>query len=188
MPTSPLHSNSAPLPPVGSEPTLSIGPSREIPGEFRLVAEQILPGQQADVFSFFADAFQLERITPDWLHFAVLASRPLDIQAGTLIDYRLRLHGLPLRWKTRIRDWEPPFRFVDEQLKGPYRRWHHEHTFLEAGPNTVVRDIVDYRVPGGALIHRLFVKHDLRKIFRFRQEALCRLFHGSGSLTPRKTP
>ncbi|MEE3370793.1 MAG: SRPBCC family protein [Planctomycetota bacterium] len=175
-------------PPIGAEPTLSIGPNREVPGEFRLIAEQTLPGSRADVFSFFADAFQLERITPGWLHFAVLASRPLDIQAGTLIDYRLRLHGLPIRWKTRIRDWQPPFRFVDEQLKGPYRHWHHEHTFLEAGPDTLVRDIVDYRVPGGALIHSLFVKHDLRRIFQFRQAALSRLFRGPGGSTSRQTP
>ncbi|MBB76299.1 MAG: CDP-paratose 2-epimerase [Planctomycetaceae bacterium] len=188
MATKPLSTNSPTRPPLGAEPTLSIGPSREVPGEFQLVAEQTLPGPRADVFAFFADAFQLERITPAWLHFAVLASRPLDIQTGTLIDYRLRLHGLPLRWKTRIREWEPPFRFVDEQLKGPYRRWHHEHTFLEAGPDTLVRDIVDYRVPGGVLIHSLFVKHDLRRIFHFRQAALSRLFHDCAGPMSRPTP
>ena len=188
MTTSPPRTTPSPLPPTGSGPTLSIGPRREVPGEFQLVAEQTLPGSREDVFSFFADAFQLERITPGWLHFAVLTSPPLDIQTGTLIDYRLRLHGLPVRWKTRIRDWEPPFRFVDEQLKGPYRRWHHEHIFLEAGSNTVVRDIVDYRVPGGALVHGLFVKHDLRKIFQFRQAALSRLFHGSDEPMSPPTP
>ena len=187
MTTSPILSNSSSLPRIGPEPTLSIGPSHDVRGEFQLVAQQILPGPQTEVFSFFADAFQLERITPSWLHFAVLASRPLEIHAGTLIEYRLRLHGLPLRWKTRIRDWEPPLRFVDEQLQGPYRRWHHEHTFLEAGQNTVVRDIVRYRVPGGALIHSLFVKRDLRRIFQFRQQALGRLFSQSSHSTHRET-
>ena len=188
MTTSPPRTPPFPLPPNGAGPTLSIGPRREVPGEYQLVAEQTLPGPREDVFSFFADAFQLERITPAWLHFAVLTSPPLDIHSGTLIDYRLRLHGLPVRWKTRIRDWEPPFRFVDEQLKGPYRRWHHEHIFLETGSNTVVRDIVDYRVPGGALIHSFFVKHDLRKIFQFRQAALSRLFHDSAGPMSGQTP
>ena len=156
-------------------PTLSIQRNRTRPG-FQLVAQQTLTASRADVFAFFADAFQLERITPPWLHFAVLASRPLEIDEGALIDYRLRLRGLPLRWRSRIRDWRPPLRFVDEQLRGPYRRWYHEHTFLEDGPNTIVRDTVDYNVPGGALVHGLFVKHDLRRIFLFRQQALSELF------------
>lgn len=139
---------------------------------FRLTCELWLPQQPEQVFEVFADAFQLERMTPPWLNFKVLTPPPIDVRTGTLIDYRLRLHGLPIRWQSRISVWEPPFRFVDEQVRGPYRSWYHEHTFDEVDGGTLVKDQVDYAVPGGALMHRLFVKRDLLKIFAFRQRTI----------------
>jgi len=97
---------------------------------------------------------------------------PLEMKAGALIEYRLRIRCIPVRWKTEISDWEPPFRFVDQQLRGPYHYWHHEHIFVEDDHGTLVRDVVQYRPKGGRLVHSLFVKNDLLKIFRFRQQAL----------------
>ncbi len=98
------------------------------------------------------------------------------IRAGTLIDYRLRLHGIPIRWQSEISVWEPPLRFVDRQTRGPYRLWIHEHRFVEQEGGTLVIDHVNYRVPGGSLINRLFIVPDLRKIFGFRMQKLQELF------------
>jgi ligand-binding SRPBCC domain-containing protein len=141
----------------------------------RLEAAQSLPQSRERVFEFFADACQLEAVTPPWLRFAVLTPPPIEMHAGARIDYRLRLHGIPIRWQSVISVWEPPFRFVDEQVRGPYRRWHHEHVFDVAENGTLCRDIVDYEVPGGTLVDRLFVRPDLRRIFRYRQETLARV-------------
>jgi ligand-binding SRPBCC domain-containing protein len=156
-------------------PDIRIGPSPAGDG-FRLHTEFVLPQVREDVFRFFADAFQLETLTPPWLNFAVLTPAPIDICAGTLIDYRLRLHGVPIRWRTRISMWEPPFRFVDEQLRGPYRRWRHEHTFESIDGGTLCRDVVDYAVPFGRLIERFFVRGELIRIFSYRQNRLRELF------------
>ena len=135
-------------------------------GVYRLTTELRVAAPLDDVFAFFADAFNLEAITPPWLNFRVLTAPPIDMREETLIDYKLRLHGLPIRWRTRIEVWEPPLRFVDRQLRGPYRLWRHEHTFVAEGDETLVRDQVDYRVPGGSLIHRLFVARDVRTSLR----------------------
>jgi ligand-binding SRPBCC domain-containing protein len=142
----------------------------------RLEAVQFLPARRPRVFDFFSDAFQLETLTPPWLHFSVLTPAPIPIAAGTLIDYRLRLHGVPIRWQSRICLWEPPFRFVDEQTRGPYRRWYHEHVFEDVPGGTICRDIVDYAVPGGWLMDRLLVRTDIARIFRFRMLKLKELF------------
>ncbi len=147
--------------------------------EYQLECELLLPGTPAQVFPFFADAFNLQQITPPWLHFQVLTPAPIAMAPGTLIDYRLKLHGLPLRWRTRISVWEPPFRFIDEQIRGPYRRWIHEHTFEPVGTQTRCRDRVSYAVPGGALVHRLFVQRDVQRIFDYRQQRLRELFAAS---------
>ena len=112
-----------------------------------LTAEVVVPGTIGDVFAFFSDAHNLEAITPPWLRFRLLGPGPLEVREGTVIDYRLRLHGLPLRWRSAITAWDPPHRFADEQLRGPYRRWHHEHTFTEVDGGTRVRDRVDYECP-----------------------------------------
>jgi ligand-binding SRPBCC domain-containing protein len=155
--------------------TMAIAPNPSGRG-YRLEASQFLPQPRERVFEFFADAFELETLTPSWLHFSVLTPAPIQIAPGTLIDYRLRLRGIPLRWQSVISAWEPPFRFVDEQTRGPYRRWHHEHQFEATDEGTLCRDIVDYEVYGGALINSLAVRHDLLKIFSFRQDKLRDFF------------
>lgn len=92
-------------------------------------------------FEFYGNARNLERITPPWLGFEVTTPGPIEMGVGTLIEYRLRLHRVPVRWRTRIEVWEPPRRFVDAQVKGPYSLWEHTHTFEEDGPEaTVIRD------------------------------------------------
>jgi ligand-binding SRPBCC domain-containing protein len=143
---------------------------------YQLRTQQILPYSQEEVFAFFADAFQLETLTPPILHFSVLTPSPIDVKAGTLIDYKLRLHGIPIRWRSRISVWEPPTRFVDEQIRGSYQRWYHEHTFEPVDGGTLCRDVVDYAVPGGSLVHRFFVRPDLLKIFTYRQKKMDELF------------
>ncbi len=145
-------------------------------GGFTLTTEQWLPRRRNDLFPFFAEAANLETITPPFLGFRILTPGPIEMRKGTLIDYRISLHGIPIRWRTEITAWEPPFRFVDTQLKGPYRQWIHEHTFEERDGGTLCRDRVDYRVPGGALVNKLFVERDVRTIFTYRRETLSRLF------------
>ena len=131
-----------------------------------------LPVPPGALFSFFADARNLNAITPPWVHFRMISAPPVPLREGALIDYRLRVHGMPLRWRTRISAWEPPFRFVDEQLRGPYRLWVHTHTFTPRAGGTLVDDHVRYAVPFDLLLHRWFVQPDVEKIFRFRAEAL----------------
>lgn len=150
-------------------------------GLFRLEAELWLPRPREALVPFFADARNLERITPPFLHFRILTPQPIEMRPGTLIDYRLSLHGLPMRWRTEIAVWEPPRRFVDVQLRGPYRKWVHEHTFEPVDGGTLCRDRVEYAVPGGCLVHRLLVERDVRRIFAYRQEVLRSLF---GSVAP----
>ncbi len=143
--------------------------------------EQRLPAPPDDVFPFFADAHNLEAITPPWLGFRVVTPRPIDMRPGALIEYRLRLRGVPLRWRTRIAVWDPPHRFVDVQISGPYRLWHHTHDFEpDGGGHTVMRDTVRYGLPFGplgALAHRALVRRDLAAIFDFRQEAIRTALH-----------
>jgi ligand-binding SRPBCC domain-containing protein len=123
-------------------------------------------------------AYQLraEQWLPPFLNFQVLTPKPVHMFAGTRIDYRLRLHGIPIRWKSEISEWDPPRRFVDRQLSGPYRLWHHLHTFEEVEGRTLVRDVVDYSVPGGRIVNWLFVRRDLTRIFTFRRLQLEAFF------------
>ena len=146
--------------------------------EHVLTREQILPGDPDEVFGFFADAFNLEAITPPWLRFRVLTPGPVHMAPGALIQYRLELHRIPIHWLTRIETWVPGERFVDVQVRGPYRLWHHTHTFEAHDGGTVVRDRVRYAVPLGPLgelAHRLLVRRDLERIFDFRQEPVARM-------------
>ena len=135
-------------------------------------SELWLPLPPAELFPFFADAANLDALTPSWLHFHIVTPPPIEMKAGTLIDYRLRVHGLPLRWRSRINVWQPPHRFEDEQLRGPYRRWIHEHTFEARDGGTLARDHVRYAVPLDFLLHHCFVRPDIERIFKFRSEAL----------------
>lgn len=133
------------------------------------------------VFSFFSNAGNLEVLTPPWLRFRVLTEGEIPMSRGTQIDYRLRLHGLPLRWRSEITVWEPPHRFVDEQVIGPYRSWIHEHRFevkQRPGREAVViaSDEVRYQAPGGALVERLLVAPDLKRIFAYRAARLRERF------------
>ena len=143
---------------------------------YLLEASTWLPREVEEVFGFFCDAGNLEAITPPFLHFEILTPRPLTMRAGTLIDYRLRLRGIPVRWRTEITAWEPPSRFVDEQLRGPYRWWIHEHRFAERDGGTEMIDRVRYGVPGGRLVNGLFVGRDLRRIFEYRGRAIERIY------------
>ncbi len=135
-----------------------------------------LPVRRETVFPFFADARNLEVITPPWLNFKILTPGEIPMRVGALIDYQIRIHGFPVRWRTRIADWNPPVSFVDEQLRGPYRLWHHTHTFAEKDSGTLCRDRVEYAVPGGALVNKFFVRADVEKIFAYRAVALKKHF------------
>ncbi len=149
----------------------------------RLEREQHVTRPPAQAFELFADARRLGAITPPWLAFRVVTPAPIEMRRGTLIDYRLRLHGVPVRWRTRIERWEPSERFVDVQVAGPYRLWHHTHEFEPDGEGgTVIRDTVRYALPLGplgALAHILFVRRDLGRIFDFRRDAVERLVVGA---------
>jgi ligand-binding SRPBCC domain-containing protein len=134
-----------------------------------------------DLFSFFADPANLETITPPWLHFRILTLAPVEMREGVLIDYKLLIHGLPLRWRTRINVWEPPHVFVDEQLRGPYRKWVHQHTFERVDGGTLMRDFVQYAVPFDFAVHRWLVRPDIEKIFRYRSDQLRRRFSAQKS-------
>lgn len=128
------------------------------------------------LFPFFADVHNLEKITPPWLAFKVLTPGPVSIAEGAIIDYRLHWRGIPLRWRTKISVWQPPFRFVDEQVRGPYRLWRHEHVFSERNGQTTMTDRVEYAVPGGRLVRRLVVARDVERIFDFRRRTLGEKF------------
>lgn len=141
-----------------------------------LTREQRLPEPPEETFELFGDARNLEGVTPPWLGFRVVTLEPITMAPGTLIAYRLRLHGAPIRWLTRIEVWEPGRRFVDVQVSGPYALWHHVHEFEPDGNGgTVMRDTVRYGLPFGpfgGLAHALFVRRDVEAIFDFRREAV----------------
>jgi len=145
---------------------------------FHFTSEIWLPAPRERVFGFFADPGNLERLTPPWLHFELITPPDTAIQQGTLLDYRLCLRGLPLRWQSEISVWEPPCRFVDRQTKGPYSLWVHEHSFADQDGGTLVGDRVEYAVPGGRLVQKFFVAPDLERIFQFRRRVLQEIFTG----------
>ena len=143
-----------------------------------LTRRQELARPADEIFAFFADAGNLEAITPAWLAFRIVTPRPVEMRAGALVEYRLRLHGVPVSWLTRIEEWEPGVRFVDMQLSGPYRLWHHTHEFAPDGAGgTIMRDTVRYALPLGPLgeaARRLFVARDLEAIFDHRAQRVAR--------------
>ena len=139
-------------------------------------SEIVLPRPREEVFAFFADAMNLEAITPPMLRFRVRTPPPIVMAEGTLIDYSLRVRGVPMRWRTRISRWEPGRAFVDEQLRGPYRRWVHTHTFEDTDGGTRCTDRVEYAYWGSTLVHAWLVKKDIERIFAYRSERLRERF------------
>jgi ligand-binding SRPBCC domain-containing protein len=139
-----------------------------------LKRRQRVAGSPAELFQFFADAYNLEKITPPWLRFKV-RSQPREMAAGAEIRYSLRLHGFPIRWVSRIDVWEPPHQFVDVQVHGPYRLWHHTHSLEPGGDHVLMLDAVRYALPFGPLgelLHRRLVRRDLERIFDYRRKAI----------------
>lgn len=146
-----------------------------------VVREQVIARPIRDVFGFFADAGNLDAITPDWLGFSIVTPRPIEMRPGAMIEYRLRWHGLPIGWVTRIEEWTPPVRFVDTQIRGPYRMWHHTHEFESEAGGTRMRDIVRYQLPFGPIgraAHWLSVGRDVGRIFDHRYRRVAELFGG----------
>ena len=142
---------------------------------YELNFTQLIARPRPEVFAFFSDIQNLERITPPWLHFKILTPLPFEIEAGSIIDYRLKLSGVPFQWQTKIEEFQPNDFFTDTQAKGPYRYWHHLHRFTDVEGGTLIEDRIQYRLWGGPLswpVNRLFVRRSLKKVFAFRQETL----------------
>lgn len=146
---------------------------------YELRRQVLIPAPIEKVFSFFSAAENLNLITPPWLHFKILTPLPLRMEKNTLIDYSIKLLGVPMIWKTEITAWQPPESFVDWQIKGPYRVWEHTHLFEEKKEGTQMTDIVRYAVPGFVLspfVHFFFVRPRLEKIFGYREQSMLELF------------
>jgi len=146
---------------------------------WRLCCAQWVPRPVGAVFPFFASVHNLERLTPDFLHFRIRRASEESLQAGSIIDYRLRLHGVPVWWRTRIDEWTPGQRFVDRQVRGPFRQWHHLHEFCTDGSGTLIKDTVDFDL----YCQRLFqtpalgwIESDLRSIFEHRRRQVAAVF------------
>lgn len=157
---------------------------------YTLQRRQFFPRPRDEVFPFFADAGNLQAITPQFLHFEYLTPLPVEMRPGTLIDYRIRLLGLPMRWRTRIDEFDPPRRFVDVQLRGPYRMWHHTHEFREVEGGTLMIDLVRYQMPLGPLgrlVHLLLVRRLLDQIFDYRRRTLAERL-GESDTAPSPAP
>jgi ligand-binding SRPBCC domain-containing protein len=145
----------------------------------KLVYEQWIPKKVDEIFPFFAEAKNLEVITPPWLEFNVLGASTPDMREGTLIDYKLKLHGVNVRWQSRIESWEPNKKFVDFQTRGPYSYWHHTHEFKPMGEGTLMIDRIEYGLPMGSLGRAVAgwkVDRDLEQIFSFRKQKIDELF------------
>ena len=145
---------------------------------YRLIRNQTIDRPLDEVFAFFADARNLETLTPPLLRFEILTPGDIEMRVGTIIQYALRVHGMPIYWTTAITVWNPPFEFVDVQLRGPYVLWHHRHTFEAVGDSTRMIDEVNYRLPLGWIgraMHGLMVRRDLKAIFDYREQTVKRL-------------
>lgn len=132
-----------------------------------------------EVFDFFCKAENLQKLTPSNLDFKILTELPVKMQKGTLIDYKIKLYGIPVLWKTEITKWDPPYEFEDTQLKGPYKLWKHRHIFKSVGDNTEMRDVVEYNPKGwpfNSVLNKFFVKKEIEKIFSFREERILSFF------------
>ena len=152
---------------------------------YTLRREQWIPLPRDEVFAFFSNARNLAELTPPWLGFQILTPGPIRIAAGATIRYRISWHGIGVGWTTEIRRWEPPFRFTDVQLSGPYRLWHHTHRFEEHEGGTRMTDVVRYRLPFGMLgriVHALKVRRDVERIFDYRFQRIHEIFPAAGRL------
>lgn len=145
---------------------------------YKLEREQRINQPIDVVFAFFADPSNLDRLTPPWLHFRMLTPSPIEMRVGQHIEYVIRWRGTPVRWLTEIEEYCPRWRFVDRQIRGPYRLWRHTHSFREEGLATLMQDVVQYALPAGPLgaaVHWLLVRHDLDRIFDFRAQRVNEL-------------
>jgi ligand-binding SRPBCC domain-containing protein len=141
----------------------------------RLNTELWVSTTRHEVFRSFQDAAALESMSPPWVHCRMITPAPTEMRLNARIEYRFRLHGIPFRWEAVVTVWDPPYQFVDEQRRGPYRRWKHTHTFVEDHGGTMIRDDIEFEVSGGSAVGWLVVR-DLRKVFRFRHQALLLMF------------
>jgi ligand-binding SRPBCC domain-containing protein len=144
-----------------------------------LKREQWVAAPIERVFEFFSDARNLERLTPPWLQFWIVTPTPIEMRPGARIEYRIDWRIVPIRWLTEIVEWSPPHQFVDVEVRGPYKLWHHTHTFAEKDGGTLVGDVVRYELPLGilgTLAHRLAVRRDVERVFDYRAERIAELF------------
>ena len=144
--------------------------------DFHFHSRVLLPRPLLEVSDFLCRAESLEPITPPWVHFTILTPLPIEMRQGLLIQYRIRVRGISYRWDSEISQWQPPYRFTDTQIRGPYRYWEHRHIFEATSEGTLVIDDITYRVPGGSLINRLYVAPELHRIFTYREAKLKELF------------
>ncbi len=151
---------------------------------YQLERQQWIPHPRSEVFDFFSRAENLERLTPRWLGFQILTPLPLEMAEGAIIEYTIRLGGLPVRWRTRILEWKPPHHFKDEQERGPYASWVHTHSFEERDGGTLMTDRVRYRLPFdpiGRMAHAPLVRPSVNAIFDFRYDRVREIFAGAGN-------
>ena len=153
---------------------------------YELRFSHVIKRPRCEVFAFFSDISNLEKLTPSWLHFKILTPLPFLITPGSLIDYRLRLCGIPFYWQTEIKEYKPDDFFVDTARRGPFRHWYHEHHFSDTAEGTLMEDHVFYRPWGGALANRLFVRRSLNKVFSFRSKVLSTLLDENPPQSSRK--
>lgn len=201
MPHPPLSHPPMPHSPMSQPGTAARVTPRELPVELRaqlFAAQRTLsaadqnrtevlerrlwvPRPLSEVFGFFAEAGNLQKLTPAFLDFRIVTPQPITMAVGTLIDYRISLHGVPMRWRTRISAWQPPHRFADEQLRGPYSIWWHEHHFVEHDGGTSILDRVHYRAPLSLIAHPLIVRRELAQIFDYRTQIITSRFAAAPS-------
>ena len=147
---------------------------------YKITTKQIIQRPLAEVFAFFSQPENLALITPDHLAFNIITPPPVEMKQGAIIDYTIRLFKVSIHWRTLITSFEPPFRFVDEQIKGPYSFWHHTHTFTKINENeTLIKDTVLYSIPLGfigRIVHWIYIKRDLKKIFSYRKKRIQEIF------------
>lgn len=168
------------LPQFSKEKLIALNKSSliSLPEGYRFRQVQLIPRPIDDVFKFFSEEGNLERITPELLNFHVVGKSTDLVQEGTIIDYKLKVHGVPLKWKSVITNWNPPYRFVDHQESGPYKKWHHTHLFIPYGDETLIIDEVYFILPLG-MIGKIFagsfVTKDVSSIFDYRYRAIKEL-------------